>query len=106
MADFSLTINESRTPVTSPRGASPSSRGGATGPFGWAVELLLVFVFTTMLLMTYVARIQNDDHLRDINQQVRARTLEKLRREKLARLQRTIFVNPKRPPDHTYNMFV
>jgi len=104
MSDVSLSINggaESHSNI--PR---RSSRGGATGPFGWAVELLLVFIFTTMLLMTYVARIQHDDHLQATAQRQRAETLDRMRREKLARLQRTIFVNPKRPPDHTYNMCV
>jgi hypothetical protein len=59
---------------------------GSTGPFGLAIELLLVFVFTTMLLMTYMARIQFDDYLRETALKLRGETLEKMRREKLARL--------------------
>lgn len=105
MADVSLSINADE-PRASARNGGKSSRGGSTGPFGLAVEVLLVFVFTTMLLMTYMARIQFDDYLQEAALKLRGETLEKMRREKLVRLQKTIFVNPKRPPDHTYNMLV
>jgi len=86
--------------------SSSSSSSRATSVFSVAVEVFLLFVLTTMLLMMYAVRIQHDDYIRETIERTRAEALEQVRRERLRELQKTIFVGLKRPPDHTYNMFV
>ena len=98
-------VSDDRRPMAD--GASnTSSPSRGTSVFTVAVEVFLLFVLTTMLLMMYAVRIQHDDYIRETIERARADALDQVRRERLRELQKTIFVGLKRPPDHTYNMFV
>jgi len=92
--------------ATGTASSTPSRGGGGMSVFAVAVEVFLLFVLTTMLLMMYAVRIQHDDYIRETIERTRSEALEQVRRERLRELQKTIFVGLKRPPDHSYNMFV
>src|SRR6218665_1157666 len=72
----------------------------------WVSHVLLIFIFTTMLLMMYASRLQHlDDELNAV-ERTKEKARELIRVQRLKELQRTIFINPKRPPDQTYNINV
>ena len=55
--------------------------------FHWTSQVFLVFLFTTMLLMLYMARLQHVDEIRDATLRTRRELREQLRLEKLRELQ-------------------
>ena len=71
-----------------------------------AVQIFLFFGFTTLLLMVYIGRAQNELEARELVQVKKQEIMEQVRRERLLDLQKTIFINPNRPADHTYNINV
>lgn len=72
----------------------------------WVSHVFLVFVFTTMLLMMYASRMQHLDAEQNAVERRREAVREKIRLHRLKELQKIIFLSPKRPPDHTYNINV
>ena len=58
-----------------------------TNMFHWTSQIFLVFLFTTMLLMMYVARLQHEDQLRDATVRTTRELREQMRIEKLRELQ-------------------
>jgi len=74
--------------------------------FHYASQIFLIFLFTTMLLMMYVSRVQHLDEIQEDRRRTVQLFSEKTRLKKLRELQKTIFVNTRRPPDSTYNINV
>ena len=69
-------------------------------------DLVLVFIFTSTLLMIFVSRIQHRETTKEKLKSLKDDYKERERLERLKKLQKEIFRNPNRPPDSTYNINV
>jgi len=76
--------------VAKEMGSSPIS----TNMFHYTSQIFLVFLFTTMLLMMYVARLQHEDQLRDATVRTTRELKEQMRIEKLRELQVLVYMAP------------
>ena len=72
----------------------------------WAAQILIVFIFTTLVLMVLLSRSSDDTPLRQSVARRKVELLDEMRAEQLRKLQATIFLNPDRPPDRNYNINV
>ena len=72
----------------------------------WAAQILIVFIFTTLVLMTFLNWTDDEVPLRNSIARRKAQLLNQMRADRLRELQSTIFLHPDRPPDHTYNINV
>ncbi len=72
----------------------------------WAVNLLLASVFTTLLLMMFLGRAQNEEDTKALIKKHKHNIKERLRLDKLRDLQKDLFKNPIRPKGYTYNINV
>lgn len=70
------------------------------------MQALLVSVFVTLLLMILLGKSESDQESTKAAQRKKARLAETIRTKKLKALQQTIFLNPVRPADQTYNLNV
>ena len=70
------------------------------------LNILLVSVFTTGLLMVYLARSSDEETLARAARMIKVRMLEQVRQQRLTELQHTMFIHPHRPVDSTYNINV
>lgn len=72
----------------------------------WVSQILLVFIFTTLALMVILGRSNDEAPLRAAIARRKVELLGQMRADRLRELQATIFLQPDRPPDHTYNINV
>ena len=81
-------------------------RMGPRSVLRYIIQAVLISVFTTMVLMLFLGQSQDEQAAAERIKYKKSALAEQIRSRRLRAYQKTIFVNPQRPADWTYNINV